>query len=94
MCGALKCCGPVVCKLNICLYAPLSSLSGNSVDSAPAMQAFPYTKDQLVTGLLPPCLACHVSVAKLYNRQQSTHKVYTDFPLIKTHDNESRGQVK
>ena len=40
------------------------------------------TKDQLVTGLLQPCLACYVSVAELYNKQQGIHKVYTDFSLI------------
>ena len=32
------------------------------------VMVFPYTKDQLVAELLQPCLACHVSVAKLYNR--------------------------
>ena len=38
--GALKCCGPMACKLNIYLFAPLIILvSGISVDSAPAMQA-------------------------------------------------------
>ena len=47
-----------------------------------SVMVFPYTKDQPVTGLLQPCLACHVSVSKLYNRQQGIYKVYTDFPLI------------
>ena len=40
MCGVLKCCGLVACKLNIiCVYAPLILGTGISVDSAPAMQA-------------------------------------------------------
>ena len=43
---------------------------------------YPYEKDQLVTELLQPCLVCHVSVAKLFNRQQGIHMVYTDSPLI------------
>ena len=51
----------------------------------------PYTKDQLVTGLLQPCLACHVSVAKLCNRHQGIHEVYTDFPLIAIADNSVEG---
>ena len=38
-CGVLKCCGPVACKLNICVYAPLILEAGISVDSAPALQA-------------------------------------------------------
>ena len=46
------------------------------------LQVFPYTKVQLFTELLQPCLTCHVSVAKLYNREQDIHKVYTHFPLI------------
>ena len=39
MCGVLKCCGLVACKLNICVYAPLILRAGISVDSAPALQA-------------------------------------------------------
>ena len=39
MCGILKCCGPVACKLNICVYAPFILRAGISVDSAPALQA-------------------------------------------------------
>ena len=39
MCGVLKCCGLVACKLNICVYAPLILGAGISVDSAPALQA-------------------------------------------------------
>ena len=42
----------------------------------------PIQKDQVVTGLLQPCLACHMSGTKLYNRQQGIPRVYTDFPLI------------
>ena len=39
-CGVIKCCRPVVCSLNICVYAPLILGTGISVDSAPALQAF------------------------------------------------------
>ena len=39
MCGVLKCCGLVACKLNICVYAPLILGAGISVDSASALQA-------------------------------------------------------
>ena len=39
MCGVLKCCGLVACKLNICVYAPLILGAGISVDSAPTLQA-------------------------------------------------------
>ena len=38
MCGVLKYRGPVVCKLNICVYAPVILGAGISVDSAPALQ--------------------------------------------------------
>ena len=39
MCGVLKCCGLVACKLNICVHAPLILGVIISVDSAPALQA-------------------------------------------------------
>ena len=39
MCGVLKCCGIVACRLNICVYAPLILGAIISVDSAPALQA-------------------------------------------------------
>ena len=38
MCGVLKYCGPVACKLNIRVYAPLILRAGISVDSAPPLQ--------------------------------------------------------
>ena len=38
-CGVLKCCGPVACKLNICVYVALILGTGISVDSVPALQA-------------------------------------------------------
>ena len=38
-CGVLKYCGPVACKLNICVYAPLILGAVISVDSAPGLQA-------------------------------------------------------
>ena len=39
MCGVLKYCGPVACKLNICVYATLILGADISVDSAPGLQA-------------------------------------------------------
>ena len=39
MCGVLKCCGLVACKLNIYVYAPLILGAIISVDSALALQA-------------------------------------------------------
>ena len=39
MCGVIKCCGLVACKLNICVYAPLIVGAIISVGSAPALQA-------------------------------------------------------
>ena len=41
------------------------------------MNGNPYEKDQLVTELLQPCLVCHVSVVKLFNRQQGIRMVCT-----------------
>ena len=38
MCGVLKCCELVACKLNICVYAPLILRAGISVDSVPALR--------------------------------------------------------
>ena len=39
MCGVIKCCGLVACKLNICVYAPLIVGAIISVGSAPALHA-------------------------------------------------------
>ena len=36
--GVLKYCGPMACKLNICVYAPLILVAGVSVDSAPGLR--------------------------------------------------------
>ena len=38
-CGVLKYCGPMACKLNTCVYAPLILGAGVSVDSTPRLQA-------------------------------------------------------
>ena len=37
--GVLKNCGPVACKLKICVYAPLILGAGILVDSTPGLRA-------------------------------------------------------
>ena len=69
--GVLKCCGPVACKPNICVCAPLTLGAGISVDYASALQALWYKMYRIRQSLL-----------YLYNFSAGHYQCYDEFKTI------------